>query len=154
MQQRAIKVTAASLWAVLAVFGGVGIVERVLHGHALAGYGSYIPWGMWVSAYIFFIGLSAGAFLLSSLVYVFGMHKLERIAKLALFVAIITLGMALVTIWFDLGHFERFFYVFLRPQFHSMMAWMVWLSPRTSRCCSLSSSSRCAGTWSASLPSA
>ncbi|WP_337845207.1 NrfD/PsrC family molybdoenzyme membrane anchor subunit [Thermus sp.] len=111
----------------LALFGGVGIAERFLTGHRLAAYGSYVPWGLWVAAYIYFIGLSAGAFLLSSLVYVFGVHRLEKIGKLALYVAAITLVMALMTIWFDLGHLERFYYVFLRPQFHSMMAWMVWL---------------------------
>jgi protein NrfD len=127
MQQRAVKLTAVALWAVLAVVGGIGIVQRILDGHSLTGYGSYIPWGLWVAAYIFFIGLSAGAFLLSSLVYVFGMHKLERIARLSLFVAAITLAMALVTIWFDLGHAERFYEMFTRPQFHSMMTWMVWL---------------------------
>jgi len=114
-------------WILLAVVGGVGIAERFLTGHRLAAYSSYVPWGMWVAAYIYFIGLSAGAFLLSSLVYVFGVHRLEKIAKLALYVAAITLVMALMTIWFDLGHLERFYYVFLRPQFHSMMAWMVWL---------------------------
>ncbi len=115
------------LWLVLAVVGGAGILLRFTTGHRLAAYTSYVPWGMWVAAYIYFIGLSAGAFLLSSLVYVFGVHRLERIAKLALYVAAITLVMALMTIWFDLGHLERFYYVFLRPQFHSMMAWMVWL---------------------------
>jgi molybdopterin-containing oxidoreductase family membrane subunit len=114
-------------WILLAVVGGVGIAERFLTGHRLAAYSSYVPWGMWVAAYIYFIGLSAGAFLLSSLVYVFGVHRLEKIARLALYVAAITLVMALMTIWFDLGHLERFYYVFLRPQFHSMMAWMVWL---------------------------
>jgi len=116
-----------ALWIVLAAVGGAGIIERVLTGHRLAAYTSYVPWGMWVAAYIYFIGLSAGAFLLSSLVYVFGVQKLERIAKLSLYVAAVTLVMALMTIFFDIGHMERFFYVFLRPQFHSMMAWMVWL---------------------------
>jgi protein NrfD len=114
-------------WIALAIIGGIGIVERLLTGHRFAAYTSYIPWGMWVAAYIYFIGLSAGAFLLSSLVYVFGVHKLDRIAKLSLYVAAVTLVMALMTIWFDIGHLERFYYVFLRPQFHSMMAWMVWL---------------------------
>lgn len=118
---------AGGIWIVLAVVGGIGIFERLATGHRLAAYTSYIPWGMWVAAYIYFIGLSAGAFLLSSLVYVFGVRKLERIAKLSLYVATVTLVMALMTIWFDIGHLERFYYVFLRPQFHSMMAWMVWL---------------------------
>ncbi len=115
------------LWAAVLLFGAMGVANRFISGHRLAGYTSYVPWGMWVAAYIYFIGLSAGAFLLSSLVYVFGVKALERIAKLALFTAISTLFMALLSIWFDLGHMWRFYEVFTRPQFHSMMAWMVWL---------------------------
>jgi protein NrfD len=115
------------LWILFAVFGTAGIVERLLYGDKLAAYTSYVPWGMWVAAYIYFVGLSAGAFLLSSLIYVFGVRRLERIGRLSLFVAAVTLLMALLTIWFDIGHMERFWEIFARPQFHSMMAWMVWL---------------------------
>ncbi|SDF26174.1 prokaryotic molybdopterin-containing oxidoreductase family, membrane subunit [Thermus arciformis] len=115
------------LYGVLAAIGLGGFFLRFATGHQLAGYGSYVPWGLWVAAYIYFIGLSAGAFLLSALVYVFGVRKLEPIAPLALVVALASLLMALVTIWFDLGHMERFYYVYLRPNFRSMMAWMVWL---------------------------
>lgn len=115
------------LYLVLAAVGLAGFFLRLTTGHHLAAYGSYVPWGLWVAAYIYFIGLSAGAFLLSALVYVFGVRKLEPIAPLALVVALASLLMALVTIWFDLGHMERFYYVYLRPNFRSMMAWMVWL---------------------------
>lgn len=115
------------LWVVLAILGIMGLYDRFVYGHKMAAYGSYVIWGLWVSAYIYFIGLSAGAFLLSSLIYVFGMHGLERIGKLSLFVAIITLFMALISILFDLGRMERFYYVYTSPNFGSMMAWMVWL---------------------------
>jgi molybdopterin-containing oxidoreductase family membrane subunit len=115
------------VWLVLALVGGLGILQRILVGERLTAYSSYIPWGLWVAAYIYFIGLSAGAFLLSSLIYVFGVRRLEPIGPLALFVAAVTLFMALLSILFDLGHMERFWEVFVRPQFHSMMAWMVWL---------------------------
>jgi protein NrfD len=121
------KIAVWAVWIVAALIGLAGVIERFAYGHALAGYTSYVPWGMWVAAYIYFIGLSAGAFLLSSMVYVFGVKQLERIARLSLFVAVITLVMALLSIVFDLGHMERFFFVYIRPQFHSMMAWMVWL---------------------------
>src|SRR3972149_6042550 len=93
----------ALVWLTLAVVGVDGLVERLLHGHHQAAYGSYVVWGLWVSAYIYFIGLSAGSFLLSSLIYVFGVQKLERIGRLSLFVAIITLLMALLSLWFGLG---------------------------------------------------
>ncbi len=115
------------LWVGALVVGGWAVIQRLLLGHELANYGSYIVWGLWVSAYIYFIGLSAGAFLLSSLIYVFASKELEKIGKLSLLVAVVTLVMALLSIWFDLGHMERFYYIFTRPNFRSMMAWMVWL---------------------------
>lgn len=115
------------IWLALMLFGGLGIASRLVNGHADANYGSYIVWGLWIAAYIFFIGLSAGAFLMSSLVYVGSVHRLERIGKVALFVALITLFMALLSVVFDLGHMWRAFYVFTRPNFQSMMAWMIWL---------------------------
>ncbi len=121
------KAAALVLWVGLVLFGGAGLVERLSNGHQSAAYGSYIVWGLWVSAYIYFIGLSAGAFLLSSMIYVFGVRQLERVGRLSLFVAIVTLFMALLSIWFDLGRMERFYRVFTSPNFSSMMAWMVWL---------------------------
>jgi protein NrfD len=114
-------------WLVAFVAGLYGLGQRVVSGHQLADYGSYIPWGLWVAQYIYFVGLSAGAFLLSSLVYVFGLKKLEPIGKLALFTAVVTLICALLVIWLDLGHPWRFWKVYLNVQPTSMMAWMVWL---------------------------
>jgi molybdopterin-containing oxidoreductase family membrane subunit len=121
------KIIIGIIWLIAFIVGGIGVVQRLVYGHHSAAYGSYVTWGLWVAAYIYFIGLSAGAFLLSSLIYVFGVRKLEKIGKMSLFVALVTLFMALLSIWFDLGHMERFYYVFIRPNFHSMMAWMVWL---------------------------
>jgi molybdopterin-containing oxidoreductase family membrane subunit len=121
------KIALGVVWAVAFLAGLYGLAQRVLHGHEIANYGSYVPWGLWVAQYIYFIGLSAGAFLLSSLVYVFGMERLERIGKLALFTALVTLLSALLIIWLDLGHPLRFWKVYLNAQPTSMMAWMVWL---------------------------
>ncbi len=109
---------AAVLWVAALGLGLVGVFWRLTSGHEQAGYGSYIPWGLWVAGYVYFIGLSAGAFLISALVYVAGVKHLERIGKLALFTALITLFMALVTIWLDLGHMERSWEVFVYPQPH------------------------------------
>lgn len=115
------------VWGTLAILGIIGVWQRFTYGHRLTNYGSYVPWGLWVAAYIYFVGLSAGAFLLSSLTYVFKVKALEPIGRLALVISVITLLMALLCIWFDIGHMERFWLVFARPNFHSMMAWMVWL---------------------------
>jgi len=115
------------VWGVAFLLGLVGVAQRFAYGHKLAAYGSYVVWGLGVAAYIYFIGLSAGAFLLSSLIYVFDIKRLAKVGKLALFTALITLLMALFSIWFDIGHMERFLNVYTSPNFSSMMTWMVWL---------------------------
>jgi molybdopterin-containing oxidoreductase family membrane subunit len=117
-------------WAsgiLLLLIGSVGVVDRLVHGHVNANYGSVVTWGLWVACYIYFIGLSAGAFLISSMVYVFGVKKFENIAKLALFMALVTLLLALLSIWMDLGHMFRAWHVNVYPNFKSPMAWMIWL---------------------------
>lgn len=115
------------IWLVLFIIGAVAVVQRFTHGHTLTNYGSYVPWGLWVSVYVWLVGLSAGAFLLSSLTYVFGVKKLEKIGKYALLTALVTLVCALLAIFFDLGHMWRFYRIFTSPNFSSMMTWMVWM---------------------------
>lgn len=121
------RILAAGVWAAAFLAGLYGVYLRLFSGHELMGYSSYVPWGLGVALYIFFIGLSAGSFLLSSLVYVFGLQRLERVGKLALFTALTTLVAALLTIWFDIGHMERFWEIYLTPSWTSPMTWMVWL---------------------------
>ena len=116
-----------ALWILAAIIGGLGFIGRLVHGDQAADFSSYIPWGLWVAAYIYFSGLSAGAFLLAAATYVFRIRGLEPVGRLALLIAAVTLPMGLLMIGFDLGHLERAYLVIFRPQFHSMMAWMVWL---------------------------
>ena len=79
------------VWLILALLGVAGVFERIIHGHASANYGSYVVWGLWVSAYIYFAGISAGSFLFSSVIRLAQIKKLERLANISLFVAMIAL---------------------------------------------------------------
>ena len=40
-----------SVFAVSAVAGTIGMVIRLTQGHLPAGYGSYVPWGLWIAIY-------------------------------------------------------------------------------------------------------
>jgi len=91
----------------LIVAGGIAFFFRMTQGLAVTNLSSTTPWGAWVAFYIFFVGLSAGAFLLSSLVYVFGMYQFERIGRAALLSAIVSMGVALAFIAVDLGRIDR-----------------------------------------------
>jgi Ni/Fe-hydrogenase subunit HybB-like protein len=105
------------------VVGGLAIGQRLLVGLRITNMTQFIPWGLWVSLYIYFIGLSAGSFLLSTLVYVFGVKRLERVGPLALIQAIVCMGLGLLFIFLDLGHPARFLNVLLYPNPTSILAW-------------------------------
>ncbi len=105
----------------------VSVYERATTGLSLTAMTSYVNWGLWISADIYFIGLSAGAFLVSSLVYVFQVKALERVGKLALFTALVMLVMAILSAWFDIGQIGRFYEIFTSPNFSSILNDIVWL---------------------------
>ena len=56
--------------------GLFGIADRLLNGHSNLNYGSYVPWGLWVAGYIYLIGISAGAFMVAAVVYIFEIKSL------------------------------------------------------------------------------
>jgi molybdopterin-containing oxidoreductase family membrane subunit len=120
----------AAFWALGGILIAVGAwawIDRWVNADKNVDYGSVVPWGLWVAMYIYFIGLSAGAFLVSSLVYVFRIRRFESIGRIALFTAVITLVLALLSISADLGHTFRAWHVLVYPNFKSPMAWMIWL---------------------------
>ena len=109
------------------VWGFPGIVDRFANGHVNTAYGSYIPWGLWISAYIWLIGLSAGALMISVMTYVFNVEAVKKVGKMAFLVAIATLVGAMISVGLDLGHPLRAFSLILDPNLHSMMGWMAVL---------------------------
>ncbi len=111
---------------VITLIGIYGIGARLVGGLGISNLNSIITWGLWISFYIFFIGVSAGAFLLSTLVYVFGFKQFEKTGKIAVFTALIALLTGLGFVSIDLGHIERFFYVFITPSATSVLSWVIY----------------------------
>jgi molybdopterin-containing oxidoreductase family membrane subunit len=101
--------------------------HRMVGGLAVTNLGNVVVWGLWIAAYLFFIGSSAGAFLVSSLIYVFDMKRFEPIGRVALFTAFVTLLMALLLVVVDLGHIDRAWHVLVYANFTSPLAWMIYL---------------------------
>lgn len=103
-----------------------GLYMRLTEGLKVTALTSYVSWGLWVAFYIFFIGLSAGSFLLSTLVYVFGMHRLERVGRLALLSALCSLGAGMAFVMIDLGHPTRFWHTLIFRNFGSVLEWEIF----------------------------
>ncbi len=115
-------------WALLLVWGLFGVFQRTTQGELLVNYGSYVPWGLWVAAKTYFVGISVGAAMLVWVIWAFGIERLQPIVRPALLVSLIAMIAGLVVITFDLGHMFRSIEVFYRPNFSSMLAIATWLS--------------------------
>ncbi len=111
----------------LALGGIVAVVVRFLQGMQVTNLTSNVAWGMWVVFYIYCIGLSAGSFLMSTVIYVFGMERFEKMGRMALLSALFALAGGLAFVWIDLGHPWRFWEVFLKWQASSVLAWEAML---------------------------
>ena len=100
--------TLVTVLVVLALSGLVSFVVSYIQGHQSFGSSNVIPWGMPIVLTIYLIGLSAGSLILSSLTYVFGREEYRPIARMAVYLAIVLIFGALLSIAIDLGRPEKF----------------------------------------------
>jgi molybdopterin-containing oxidoreductase family membrane subunit len=125
MRNKLLPLAYWTLLGVVAVVGIAALVVRATQGLKVTNLTSLVPWGLWVAFYIYFIGLSAGSFLISTMIYVFGLKRFEPIGRIALFAALIALSTGLVFILIDLGHMERFWTVFVNRSWTSVLEWEI-----------------------------
>jgi molybdopterin-containing oxidoreductase family membrane subunit len=110
------------------IIGTVGLINFLVYGKSTLALGSYIPWGLWVSLYTFFLGLTAGAFLITILTYVFRIKIFSGIGPLSAFTVVVTIVAEIIIITLDLGHPLRLYRIFITPGFKSMIFWMVFFT--------------------------
>lgn len=87
----------------------------------------HVDWTVAIPQYFLFTGISAAAFLLSTLTYVFDDKRYESIAGLSLIVAFIVLVAAPLNLIADLGQPGRFYSLFYNLHDTSPMSWGVFL---------------------------
>lgn len=112
------------IFAVSAVLGLIGLFMRLTQGHLPAGYGSYVPWGLWIAVYFHGVGIAAGGFLVYAVAFLFGVRGFERPRglQIASVLVMAIIAPALLAVALDLGHMTRAWRIVLAPGFTSMMA--------------------------------
>lgn len=114
------------LSAIALLVGAWGIYDRLAFGHVNANYGSYVVWGLWVAMYLFFAGVAAGGFMISTLDLLFNIPVFKGTGKIALWGSLVSLAAGLTSIGLDLGHMERIWKVYFQGNPSSLMFQMVW----------------------------
>lgn len=106
--------------------GSYGLYLRFSEGHTAAGYGSYVPWGLWIAAYVALVGASAGAFALSAAIYALRWERHYGLARVAMLVALGAFAAGMMNVLLDLGHPLRAWKLYTQTSLTSIMGWMAW----------------------------
>jgi len=121
----------ARFWASLALLAAgasallYGFAQQVLHGHAVTGQGSHgAIWGVVVANIVNFIGISHVGIAISAVVRILRLKRYQQLARLAEFVTLASITVAVMNISMDVGRPERFlFNVIWYGRYHAPFVW-------------------------------
>lgn len=115
------------LWVITFSIGLIALIFKLATGERLAGYGSYVPWGLWVALYFHAIGISGGVFTVGMIGYFLNINGFRDNLRVILLVSAACVMTGLLAIWLDLGQGFRAYRIVTAPNFGSMMAFNAWM---------------------------
>lgn len=108
--------------------GALAALGKVfIFGDVVTNLGSYTPWGLWVSMYIYLVGLSAGAAWTGLYVAWRQGSQPNRLSTISFIVSGVSLAFGLAFIGIDLGKPMDGIAIFLHPSFSSKLTIASWL---------------------------
>jgi molybdopterin-containing oxidoreductase family membrane subunit len=115
-----------SLLIMMILVGLVGIVNTLLNGLQVTGLSDRVPWGLWITQDLSSIGLGAGAFTFSALVYLFRIKRYEPLARVAVFLGFLGYTSAMLALAMDIGRPDRFWHPLVYWNVHSVLWEITW----------------------------
>jgi menaquinone reductase, integral membrane subunit len=106
---------------VLLVIGLIAGIQVLWNGLVVTNLSNTVPWGLWITIDLSAIALGAGAFSLSTIVYIFRVKSFEPIARAAVFVGFVGYTAAMLALVMDIGRPDRFWHPLLYWNVHSVL---------------------------------
>ncbi|WP_181686094.1 NrfD/PsrC family molybdoenzyme membrane anchor subunit [Halorhabdus salina] len=107
----------------LVLVGLVAWAYQLSQGLIVTGMDNVFSWGLYIMLFVFFVGLSAGGLIISSVPKFFHSDRYDSIAALGVLVSFACIVVAGLLILPDLGRPTRVVGFFLSPDFRSPMVW-------------------------------
>lgn len=111
--------------AVLAVAGIGAYVYQLMGGLAVTGMSNGVSWGLYITMFMFFVGLSAGGLIVASSASVFHIKSFKAVAMPAIILSTVCICLAGAFILIDLGGVQRIWRLFAGPNPTSPLIWDV-----------------------------
>lgn len=122
--------TSFYLWLLLLLAliaaGAAGAVRTLTQGLAVTNLTDQVPWGLWITLDLSAIGLGAGAFTFSAIVYLFRIRRFQPLARVAVFVGFLGYTSAMLALAMDIGRPDRFWHPLVFWNVHSVLWEITW----------------------------
>jgi len=117
----------ARIWlgvlGVIVLWGLGSWIYQVAQGLIVTGMRDEVLWGLYITTFAFFIGLSAGGLIMASGAEVFGARSLRPLSRIGVLSAASCVFVAGLQIIPDLGRPDRVLNLFLHPNWSSPLIW-------------------------------
>lgn len=90
--------------AIIILIGIYNFYIQTVEGHYHSGLSDMVPWGIFISAFAFFVGTSAGATIIGLMIHAFGRKDYEPLATRALLVGLLSLMASMLFLIVDVGN--------------------------------------------------
>lgn len=119
------KNPAVILLAVLTLLGAGVYVYQLAMGLGVTGMNNSNSWGLYLTAFMFFVGLSAGGLIVASSASVFHVEAYKAVALPAVICSLVCICAAGVCVLVDLGGIVRLWRIITGPNLTSPLVWDV-----------------------------
>lgn len=109
--------------AVIALIAFCAWIYQCVTGLQVTGMRDQSSWGLYITNFMLFVGLSAGGLIISSAPRVFGLKGFEGVSKVAVLTSIICTVLAVAFVIIDLGSPQRVFSILISAHFTSPLVW-------------------------------
>ncbi|GMV85732.1 MAG: hypothetical protein AMXMBFR80_15870 [Dehalococcoidia bacterium] len=106
-------------------FGTGAWIYQINQGLGVTGMRDVVTWGLYITFFMFFVGLSAGGLVVASAATVFGVTRLKPLSRLAIWVAFVSVLLAGLSIVPDIGRPDRLWHIVRYPNWSSPLVWDV-----------------------------
>lgn len=120
----AFKITCIAC-AVVALAGLGCWIMQLLNGLSVTGMSDGTSWGLYITNFMFFVGLSAGGLIVASSASIFHIEKYKQVALPAVILSTVCICCAAIFIMVDLGGIAKIWRLLTGPNFTSPLIWDV-----------------------------
>lgn len=112
-----------TLMILVGAYGGIQVFIKGLH---ITGLSDRVPWGLWITQDLTSIGLGAGAFTFSAIVYLFRIKRFQPLARVAVFIGFLGYTSAMLSLAVDIGRPDRFWHPLVYWNVYSVLWEATW----------------------------